>query len=55
VDGKPDSITVRSDGTPTGPPFRNPGHLRPLREYDGYYACEVGEKCRIGPGADDGY
>ncbi|MET8867314.1 hypothetical protein ABZW11_30590 [Nonomuraea sp. NPDC004580] len=42
VDGKAEEMTVRSDGTPNGEPFRNPGKLYDHAAYQGSYECEVG-------------
>ncbi|MEV4566007.1 hypothetical protein AB0K12_19780 [Nonomuraea sp. NPDC049419] len=42
VDGKPGEMIVRSDGTPAGKPFRNPGKLHEHTAYQGGYMCEVG-------------
>ncbi|MEV4548792.1 hypothetical protein [Nonomuraea wenchangensis] len=43
VDGKPEELVVRSDGTATGKPFRNPGKIQHLSAYQGSFKCEVGE------------
>ncbi|WP_190019877.1 hypothetical protein [Streptomyces hiroshimensis] len=49
-EGEASKLTVRSDGTSTGKPFRNPGRIYKQRNYRHFYACEVGTLCRIGPG-----
>ncbi|MGW4796629.1 hypothetical protein ACWEPC_29835 [Nonomuraea sp. NPDC004297] len=47
VDGKPEDVVVRSDGTSTGKPFRNPGRIFAPAAYTGSFVCEVGEDtCR---------
>ncbi|TDD37451.1 hypothetical protein E1286_37190 [Nonomuraea terrae] len=43
VDGKAEETVVRSDGTPTGKPFRNPGKIYDPPVYKGSYKCEVGD------------
>jgi hypothetical protein len=42
VDGKAEEVVVRSDGTPTGRPFRNPGKLYEPPVYQSRFKCEVG-------------
>ncbi|MFB9625751.1 hypothetical protein [Nonomuraea helvata] len=42
VDGKAEEVVVRSDGTPTGRPFRNPGKIYEPQVYKGSFRCEVG-------------
>ncbi|MFI9204023.1 hypothetical protein [Streptomyces sp. NPDC053048] len=50
-EGKESKLIVRSDGTPTGKPFRNPGRIHKKRSYRHFYECEVSAPtCRIGPG-----
>ncbi|MFI7438871.1 hypothetical protein [Nonomuraea indica] len=42
VDGKAEEVVVRSDGTATGKPFRNPGKIQHPSVYKGSFKCEVG-------------
>ncbi|MER5320486.1 hypothetical protein [Streptosporangium roseum] len=42
VDGKAEEVVVKSDGTATGKPFRNPGKIQHPSVYKGSFKCEVG-------------
>ncbi|WP_187414491.1 hypothetical protein [Nonomuraea sp. PA05] len=42
VDGKTEEMVVRSDGTPDGPPFRNPGTIHQPSAYANSFLCVVG-------------
>ncbi|GAA1544523.1 hypothetical protein GCM10009678_28990 [Actinomadura kijaniata] len=41
VEGKAERLTVRSDGTPNGKPFRTPGRIHSPSRYGVYGSCEI--------------
>ncbi|ROO87311.1 hypothetical protein EDD29_4908 [Actinocorallia herbida] len=47
VDGTDEEMVVRSNGTPTGPPFLTPGRIGDPSEYMVHVFCDIGAPCVV--------